>query len=134
MSCYHYEPIDKNLCGSDNKSWQTDRDSCKQKCDDIMGCQSFSYSDGDEKCWLSKLRADDEELEETEEEEGYEIWTTECTTTTFCELCEVECPYAEILDLRYVAWSNLGGQGPNKTVVDGHSKTHEVPQTIVYYN
>jgi len=131
MACEHYEPYDKDLCDEDDKSWKLDRDTCKEKCDDIMGCQSFSYSQKDSKCWLSKLRA--EEADDTESF-GYEFWTTECTTTTFCELCEVECPHAEILDLRYVAWSNLGGQGPNRTVVRPNGTELAVPQTIVYYN
>jgi len=131
MACEHYEHEDTSVCSDDGKSWNTDRDSCKQKCEDTMGCQSFSYADDEEKCWLSKIRAD--EVDE-EEEDGYEMWTTECTTTTFCELCEVECPFAEILDLRYVAWSNLGGLGPNQTVAGANGESHNVPPTIVYYN
>jgi len=129
LSCKDYEIEDKSMCSDDN-SWEIDRDTCKQRCDKIIGCQSFTYSHDEDKCWLSKLAADDvTESDET----GFETWTTECTTTTFCELCVIECPNAEILDLRFVAWSNLGGQGPNKTIIS-NGQEHSVPPTTVYYN
>jgi len=40
----------------------------------------------------------------------------------------VDCPYAEIMDLRHIAWSNLGGLGPNNT----HGP--QAIQAIIYYN
>jgi len=36
--------------------------------------------------------------------------------------------------LRWVAWSNLGGLGPNKTVTDNKGEVNDVPDTIMYWN
>jgi hypothetical protein len=136
LLCKFYEIDDQTLCTDDN-AWRTDRETCKEKCDTTVGCQSFTYSDAKGQCWLSRLNEDT--VDTVQDNEDYESWTTECTTTTQCELCLVECPFAHVLDLRFVAWSNLGGLGPNKTIyaedkATGKGQLHQVPPTIMYYN
>jgi len=135
LQCEQFERQNKKLCTQDN-AWLTDRDTCQNKCDSLVGCQSFTYSINEGKCWLSRLG--DKELDGAcgkrngqQSLSGFESWTTECTTTTKCDFCDGKCEHAEILDLRFIAWSNLGGLGPNVThVLDGS----HVPPTIMYWN
>lgn len=58
----------------------------------------------------------------------FELWSiNDESCVDVCEECQ--CANAELLDLRFVMYSNLGCQGPNKTFMG-----HPLPCEIVYYN
>merc|ERR1712137_268351 len=129
IPCRYFELEDPGLCAEDD-AWSVNRTQCKAKCASLVGCQSFTYSQVNETCFLNRHNNNTKEIEVNE---GFESWTTECTTTTFCPLCAWSCEHAELLDLRFIAWSNLGCMGPNKTITY-QGIEHALPCDIRYYN
>lgn len=137
---------DRSLCTAD-EAWSLNRTGCMDKCNSTQGCQSFTYSETEQQCYLSRHS---NETQTVSEAQGYESWTTECTTTTVCEFCPLNCTHQHILDLRFIVWSNLGGRGPNRSLevpsVDRRGRPRkdrrgnqrmtkiDAPKTIMYYN
>jgi len=115
----------------------TTRELCKKFCGEEFGCAGFSYVDGSDtgdmdKCYFTTVTTDSSSLK------GTETWYSKCpatttTTTTKCAICTETCDNAHILDLRYIAWSNLGCKGPNKTITIKNQE-HKFPCEIRYWN
>lgn len=59
--------------------------------------------------------------------DDFQHWSHKEHCIKLCEECQ--CDHAQILDLRYVMYSNLGCQGPNVSF-----NGHLLPCDIVYYN
>lgn len=85
-----------------------------------------------DKCYFTVATNHSSSLKDTE------TWHSKCpltttTTTTTCAICQETCDNAHILDLRYIAWSNLGCKGPNKTITIKNQE-HKFPCEIRYWN
>lgn len=64
-----------------------------------------------------------------QENTDFELHTMDDSCASVCTECK--CAHAQILDLRFVVYSNLGCQGPNKTYA---GTDFVLPCEILYYN
>jgi hypothetical protein len=115
---------EKDEAGAYTGAWKGSREKCQSSCEATEECRGFSYSERRGACYLHSWHR---EVVKLEKKNDFQHWSLKEHCIKVCEECQ--CEHAQLLDLRYVVYSNLGCQGPNVTF-----NGHPLPCDIVYYN